>query len=324
MENRASTTRITSDGPVARSHPSAVFLLVCALAVLVSATVASADLTLWGVDENDGELFSIDNYSTLSGFTSYGKLKYYQGTRLKNVGAHIEAFGLDPDGMAYMAVNDDLGDIDEPVFMKFNIGDATTSGPNVVTVVGRIGVTFDSSSDNITGLSYHPGTGELYALFRDNHDSTIDRLLIIDKDTGAVVSDLGTITGLGEKVQSGEDMTFDDRGNLYVTDNKDDHLYRVDPANAQIIDLVDSDMGRSVRFEALAWDHELGRMIGFDDYSDKFALLTLENGSNTFLGRVCGLGDVEGMDFVPVPEPATLTLLVLGGAAILARRQRRA
>ncbi|GAH75954.1 unnamed protein product, partial [marine sediment metagenome] len=195
-------------------------------AVLVSATAVSGELTLWGVDENDGELFSIDSYSTLLRFTSYGKLKYYKGTKLKNVGARIEAFGLDPDGMVYMAVNHDLAGIREPVFMKFNIADATTTGPNVVTVVGRIGVAFDSSRHNITGLSYHPGTGELYALFRDNHDSTTDRLLIIDKDTGAVVSGLGTITGLGEKVQSGEDLSFDDRGNLYVTDNKDDHLCR--------------------------------------------------------------------------------------------------
>ena len=53
-----------------------------------------------------------------------------------------------------------------------------------------------------------------------------ERLLVIDKDTGSVVSDVGAIAGLGQKVHSGEDLSFDDRGNLYVTDNKDDHLCR--------------------------------------------------------------------------------------------------
>ena len=329
MIDRTKTICITSDEPNTRPHLRAVLLLVCALAVSISTVTASADMRLWGVDENDGELFSLDSYTALSGFTSYGKLKYSYGGRLRDVGPHIEAVGLDSGGVAYMAGNHDLRrtGIEEPVLMKFDTNAASTTGPNVVTVIGQMGVTFDDSHDNITALSFSPGTGVLYALFRDNHDSTIDRLFIINKDTGAVITDVGAISGLGEKVVSGEDMAFDGRGNLYVTDNDDDHLYRIDPATAGIVEVVDDNMGGSVKFEAMAWDHEVGRMVGFDDYSDKFALVTLEDGNNTFLGRICGLGDVEGMDFVAsdvvIPEPTTAVLLVFGATGILARRGRR-
>jgi hypothetical protein len=176
-------------------------------------------------------------------------------------------------------------------------------------------------------LSFSPGAGVLYALFRDDHDSATDRLFIVDKDTGAVITDIGEISGLGEKVASGEDMAFDHRGNLYVTDNDDDHLYRIDPATAGIIEVVDNNMGGSVKFEALAWDHEAGVMVSFNDYNDKFALVTMEDGNNTFLGRISGLGDVEGMDFVAsnivVPEPTTAVLLMLGATGVLAKRRRR-
>ncbi len=327
--DRKKTIRSTSNEPITRPHLRAVLLLICALVVSISTATASADMKLWGVDENDGELFSLDSYSTLSGFTSYGKLKYSYGGRLRDVGPHIEAVGLDSDGVAYMASNHDLRrtGIEEPVLMKFDTNAASTTGPNVVTVIGQMGVRFDDSNDNITGLSFSPGAGVLYALLRDNHDSTTDRLFIINPNTGAVITDIGTISGLGEKVESGEDMAFDDWGNLYVTDNDDDHLYRVDPATADIIEVVDNNMGGSVKFEAMAWDHEAGRMVAFNDYNDKFALVTLEDGNNTFLGRISGLGDVEGMDFVAsdvvVPEPTTVMLLVFGAAGVLARRRRR-
>ncbi|MDP6544321.1 MAG: PEP-CTERM sorting domain-containing protein [Phycisphaerae bacterium] len=329
MINGTRTTCIISDESNARPNLRTVLALICALAVAIPAVTASADMRLWGVDENDGELFSLDSYSTLSGFTSYGRLKYLYDGKLRDVGPHIEAVGLDSDGVAYMASNHDLRrtGIDEPVLMKFDTNTASTTGPNVVTVIGQMGVRFDSSSDNITGLSFSPGAGVLYALLRDNHDSTTDRLFTINPNTGVVITDIGTISGLGEEVESGEDMAFDDWGNLYVTDNDDDHLYRVDPATAAILEVVDNNMGRSVKFEALAWDHEAGRMVAFNDYNDKFALVTLEDGNNTFLGRISGLGDVEGMDFVAsdvvVPEPTTAVLLAFGAAGVLARRRRR-
>ena len=44
--------------------------------LLVSLPAAAVDTpVLWGVDEDDGQLFSIDDYQTLTGVIDYGQLK---------------------------------------------------------------------------------------------------------------------------------------------------------------------------------------------------------------------------------------------------------
>ena len=280
---------------------------------------------LWGVDENDGELFSIDDYTTLSGYTSYGKLKYRSGATVKKIGKDIEAFTIDANGVAYMAINNGLAGYSEPVLFSFDLNQASTTSDNIVNIIGKIGVNFDNPKDNISGLSINPLTGDLYALFRDNRDDTVDRLLILDKSTGDVKSDLGTIEGLGYSVDSGEDLEFDSFGNLYVTDNKDNHLYKVDPLTGDIIDVIDNDEsgglgGGDVKFEGLAWDPVFNRLIATEDNNDLFVNLTLRNGQNFSYGSLAQLTDVEGIDFMPragsppqpVPEPASIFLIGTG------------
>jgi len=194
----------------------------------------------------------------------------------------------------------------------------------VAEVVGRIA---GGKTGNITGLAINPLSGDLYAL--DKHGGT-NRLLTINKTDGGLITDVGRMSGLGERVCRGEDMAFDSAGYLYVADDSDDELYRVSAATAAIVAVVDNKLegglGKKPRFEALAWDAESARMVGYSDRCDYFAQITLENGNNSSYGRFAELTDVEGMRFAAapaVPEPGTLGVIIVGGVLTLIRRSRR-
>lgn len=302
-----------------------ILILAIAMSVLVAGPTLSANSvpTLWGIDEDDDELFSIDDYTQIDGsavLTSYGILKYDRDGVITDLtcdssGAHIGSFTLDSDGVAYMALNCALDfegtadDLDAPVLLKFDTADATTSGDNVVTVVGHIDIPgFDEpgNSDNISGLSFDPISGWLWALYRVHSDPTPDRLLVIDPTLVAPVIDLGTMTGLGQVVEDGEDLEFDELGNLYVTDNEDEHLYRVEfdtnALTAAIVDIVDANESGglgvgSIKIEGLVWDPVRNQLVGSDDENNLFFIYDLtQDGNNSPLGSVPGLTDVEAMD----------------------------
>ena len=313
----------------ARTRPVSILgrAFALALVVVISSGAALATPMLWGVDEDDGVLFSINDYtqisagSTAAGLTTYGKLKWHDGSTVRTIGNDMEAFTLDASGMAYIALDDNLGSTGDQVLLRFDTNTATTSGDNVVTVLGRIAA---GHTGNISGLSIDPLSGDLYALSRR---SGADRLLKISKTDGSLLVDLGAMAGLGEAVCDGEDMEFDSMGNLYVTDNSDDELYRVDPSTGNIVAVIDNHQegglgGGSLKFEALAWDDENDRLVAFSDRDNFFADEALADGGNLKYGSLSGLTDVEGMDFVPVPEPATLGLILAGGLILPFRRKK--
>src|SRR5262245_20342862 len=195
-------------------------LLLSTLLSAIPTVAFSAVPVLWGVDEDDGMLFSTSDYTNPAAtFTNYGKLKWNDNGTIKDIGAFGEAFTLEGT-MAYFARNHtDLGPFGVPVFMRFDVATAVPGGPNVVTVIGTMpGITFNSIRDNISGFAIQPGTGTLYALFRDDTDAVPDRLLTVDKTTGAVLTNK-IISGLGHTVASGEDLVFDPSGRLFVTDD---------------------------------------------------------------------------------------------------------
>ena len=276
--------------------------------------------TLWGVDEDDGQLFSIDDYTqiasgaTAAGLTDFGELKYDRtgSGDIVDFGdqTQIESFTLDVDGTAFMAINSSLdlrggqSDLDGPVLVSFNVNNASTTADNVVTVLGSIDV-----SGNVNGLSIHPTTGDLYGV---ESRSGSDRLVIISKTDPSDVTIVGTMSGSNESVESGEDIEFDEFANLYVTDNSDDELYEVNPATGAITDEVDTDQQGglgvdSLKTEALGWDPVSNRVIASDDNANLFYHQTLQDRNNVAFGSLGGLTDVEGIDFVPV-EASTLSI----------------
>ncbi len=311
---------------------SCAFLVALVISPSISSAVAVSMPTMWGIDEDDGQLFSVADYTQIgsgavaAGFTDYGQLKWNNGGTIEAIGANIEAFALDTDGTAYMALDASLGGTSGQVLLSFNINNASTINDNVVTVLGTIA---GGATGNISGLGINPLTGELFALDKD-HTAT-DKLLKISKTDGSLLVDLGQMTGLSEAVDNGEDMVFNNQGVLYVVDDEDtnDELYIVDISTAAITSVVDNDMNDgldpNLRFEALGWDPDSNNLIGYTDSwdNDYFVDVTLANGNNTPYGQLGGLTDVEGLGFVPVPEPATLSLLVIGSSLAVIRRRRK-
>ncbi|GAB4526819.1 MAG: hypothetical protein Tsb0014_07210 [Pleurocapsa sp.] len=265
---------------------------------------------LWGIDEDDGQLFAMGDYTDSSTMINYGLLKWNDNGTIRTIGQDMEAMTLDEDGTMYIALDSRrlTDNTTGATLLKFNIKNATSSGDNVVEVVGNIGIEFNHTRDNVTGLSIDPVSGNLIAVLNDYHsngNNRVDKLYTIDKTDGSATL-IGSIEGLDEKAKTTEDIEHAPDGNLYVTDNQDDETYKVNPATGAIIEVVDNNqrdgLGSSnIKFEALGWDFANNRLIGFDDNDESLAKLTLENGNNHkyYDTTDIGLTDVEGVDFVP-------------------------
>ena len=284
---------------------------------------------MWGIDEDDGQLFSFEDYLTFTGFKNYGQLKWNNNGSIEAIEEDIEAMTLDVDGTMYMALDRILGVPNNggycATLMSFNIQNALEAGTgdNVVTMLGAIQIPCNSYKDNVSGLSIDPLTGDLIALLKDynNGNQTVhDKLYRISKTDGSV-SDLdnngnpqamGTIQGLGEQSRNAEDIEHAPDGRLFVTDNDDDKTYEVDRNTGAIIAVTDQSQkeglglnsGDTVKFEALGWDFGNNILVGNDDNNEVIAQLTLQDGQNQSYGDTNGMGltDVEGIDFVPTPD----------------------
>ena len=73
------------------------------------AQASSTTPRMWGIDEDDGQLFSFEDYTTLTGFQNYGQLKWDDNGTIRTVGQDIEAMTLDEDGTMYIALDRILG-----------------------------------------------------------------------------------------------------------------------------------------------------------------------------------------------------------------------
>ena len=275
---------------------------------------------LWGIDEDDGQLFAMEDYTDSSTMIDYGLLQWNDNGTIKDINSDMEAMTIDENGDMYIALDRKLsGSGRGATLLRFNIQNATTSGNNVAEIVGNIGINFNNRKDNVSGLSINPSNGELVAIlknFKSNGDNTTDKLYVIDKDNGSLVREVGDVRGSSERSTLAEDLEHAPDGTLYVTDNQDDHTYEVDSQTGAIIEVTDNNQADGlgtdrVKFEGLGWDFANNRLIGFDDEDESLAKLTLGNGNNKeyYDTTDLGLTDVEGVDFVPTATGDPTALL---------------
>ncbi len=275
--------------------------------------------TLWGVDEDDGELFSIADYTQIgsgpaaAGFVSYGDLKYDidDEDTFVDIGVGVESFAVNREGIAYFTVNRPLerngsNDLKPPILVSIDLSTVTTAGPNVVTIVGEIPL--NSKNGTISGLAFHPETGELFALQRVGSHRDSDKLLKISTVDASIITTVGTmrskIDGKKVAVDSGEDLNFDGSGRLFVTDDKDDQLYEVDTTNGKILSIVVANERAgtglsSIFVGAIAWDNFFEQFVGNDTSSGNFLTIPGDPSANTLLGKLPGLKEVEDLEFEP-------------------------
>ena len=215
--------------------------------------------TLWGIDEDDGQLFAMGDYTDSSTMIDYGLLKWNDNGVIKNIGNDMEAMTIDENGDMYIALDRKLSGTGRgATLLKTNVTHVTPDGNNVVEVLGTIGVGFNHRNDNISGLSINPINGELVALLKNyNRDGNQvnDRLYVIDKTDGSKIREIGQIKGSRNQSKRAEDIEHAPDGSLYVTDDHDDHTYKVNTNTGAIVEVTDNNQkdglgSTSVKFEA--------------------------------------------------------------------------
>jgi hypothetical protein len=245
---------------------------------------------LWGVDEDDATLFAFTNYNSAATLVNYGRLKWNNGGVNTDLSAdsNVSSIAIDRTGRAYMTSDTSLGGNTAPLLLSFNLTNASTTLPNVVSIVGSI-----PTSIEIRGLAFDPTNDDLYALRSDGW------LFVISKTNASILRTVGQVTGLGDVVTTGEDLAFDPFGNLYVADDTDDEFYRVNKANGAIIEATPG--GSLGTVQSFAWDAVNNRILIGESGTDFIMHVSADMSSAGFLAGLAAMGltDIEAIGFVP-------------------------
>lgn len=270
---------------------SSLILLVMAGGVLAVVSPAGASVPLIGNDWQSGTLYDVDRVTGLASNP--------RATGVQN----LTGISLGPDGMLY----------------GLNAGGSATlhkidpvSGSSVM--VGITQKTFVTEGD----IDFDPISGTLFAI--QETDTGNDRALFTVDPSDATTVEVGVISVGGDLSA----MAFDASGQLWVLDTafSNDQLLMVDKTDGSVM----SSVALSAPLGAVAgmdFDPKTGDLYvadGFTNGTDQLYTLDTGTGLLTPVGAT-GLGDgLGGLEFV-IPEPHSLSILLLGAMALVGRRR---
>ena len=284
--------------------------------------------TIWGTDEDTGNLVKIKDYDSTPAVTDYGKLSINDRGTIRpfpdtsadaDVFTNIESFTLNDRGVAFMIGNStvtfgDGGTFTAPHLYSLRIlnADGTEAvhvsdptDPDSFNALQSVGVISGIDADDpINGIDFDPISGLLFGV---TENSGRDDLLIIDPATAVATTVATSMSGTDDI----EDIQFDDRGVLFLIDDDggssgdEDILHRavldrsVSVPSLDSIQVVNS-TGGDHRIESLGWDFQNNVLLAFSDTSN--SLLRMNTASNGFTNLAdVGFNDIEGIDLVPTP-----------------------
>ncbi|MBL7752941.1 MAG: carboxypeptidase regulatory-like domain-containing protein [Chitinophagaceae bacterium] len=274
-------------------------------ALCVTLASPCANSAMWAINEDNGHLFSVSNWSTQTGVntttTDWGLIKWSDdncatSTNINNSGgSELESAAWDANtNEYYFTSNKSLGSFNAPVLLKIKINDLVNGQQPCATVIGSIA----AGGQDIESLAIDPATGDLYGGSKAGGD-----LYKFNKTTAAIISGYPvqmTKPG-GGNLNDAEALTFDYSGNLYVSETDDKDVYIINPVTGAGISTFDNNTA-PLGLDGLTWDFVGNRLIGFEDnsangFSNLFEI-TPGNGSNILLANTfaAGLVDIEGLE----------------------------
>lgn len=196
-----------------------------------------------------------------------------------------------------------------------DIGTISTVDGSFTAMSTLSGLVGDPASENATGLSMDPTTDTFYL---STYDGT-NRLYSLDVGTGVAtyVWDFTGNTGIVI------DIAFRGNGELYMHDIGDDAIYSVDPVTGVSTQMVltgyaanfaqgmDFDFDTDLLYATIYTGGGTGAYVSYDPATNVLTELLVTTPWNK---------EMEMAINAPIPEPATLALLAMGGLALIRRR----
>ena len=152
-------------------------VIACAISCSVASGSGDDLLRLWGIDNDDAQLFAIDDVRNPGAtMVDYGAIHVADGLDTSPVEGGIHAFTIVNTFDAFFVASEGVGSVAGPVLLHIDLHDLDTSGeagdtdPGVVTaeVVGSL---LDAGWDprwTITGIAGDPLYNEMYILGADD------------------------------------------------------------------------------------------------------------------------------------------------------------
>ncbi|MBK8445010.1 MAG: DUF11 domain-containing protein [Sphingobacteriales bacterium] len=277
---------------------------------------------LWAINEDDGHLFIVSDWTSTAGVNStaydWGLIQWSDDNCVTKTNINISG-GSELESAAwdritneyYFTSNKDLGSYNAPVLLKIDVDDLVAGQQPCALVVGSIS---SSGQEDIESLAMDPITNELYGGSKDN-----GRLYKIDKTNAAIISgypmQMTKPSPLSGNLNDSESMTFDNSGNLYVSETDDEDVYIINKTTGAGISVFDGNTA-GLGLDGITWDFVNNRLIGFEDKSlstneSLIYEITSGNGSNIVLSDTydAGLVDIEGLELMcPVAIGCDITV----------------